>query len=520
MIPLFSVTQIREADRYAIDNLGIPGIVLMENASFSIFNSVIEKYIPDKNYPVGFVCGKGNNGGDGFAVARHFLNVGYRVKVIHLGNEDELAGDAQTNFKILRKLIGNKSGSVLREYKSLNDIRYLKDSSMIFDALLGTGTKGNLRSPYLEIVNELNKINANRIAIDIPTGLDADTGFGETIFKADFTVSLAELKRGLFFGSGAVFSGEIKKGYIGVPQKYFENFNVTDYLIEPEDVLNFLPKKKKDLHKYSAGKVVILAGSGKIPGAAFLTSNAVLKVGAGAAYLCFPKSYGTLAQRKVTEVIVETYEDEKTGIYRKDNLKELKKRFEWTDVLAIGPGMGRDENTISAILETITKFKSKRIILDADAIFALSGGKYKNYDIKNFVLTPHYGEFANLIGINIRDLQQNILEIGKSFSLGKKCYLILKGAPTIIFNPEGEAFINTTGNAGMAKFGTGDVLTGVIAGFMAQSSKIEDSVITGVYLHSLAADLLLKIKTEYGITASAISDNLPNAINFLRSSIV
>lgn len=260
MIPLFSVSQIREADNYAINNLGIPGIVLMENASVSIFSIVKEKYLPDKNYPVGFVCGKGNNGGDGFAVARHFINDGFRVKVVHMGNEDEMTGDALTNFKILSKLIDNKSGSVLRKYKSLNDIRYLKDSSMLFDALLGTGTKGNLRSTYLEIVNELNKINTNRIAIDIPTGLDADTGFGEAIFNADLTVSLAELKRGLFFGNGAVFSGEIRKGYIGVPQKYFENFNVSDYLIEPEDVLNYLPKKEKDLHKYSAGKVVVLAG--------------------------------------------------------------------------------------------------------------------------------------------------------------------------------------------------------------------------------------------------------------------
>ena len=520
MIPLYSVAQIREADNYALNNLGIPGIVLMENASVSIYNIVKEKYGLNKNFPVGFVCGKGNNGGDGFATARHFINNGFRVKVIHMGSEEEMAGDALTNYKIIKNLTDKKSGSVLQKYKSLNDIRKLKDCVFIFDALLGTGTKGGLRTPYFEIVNELNKFNTIGIAIDIPTGLDADTGYGETIFNAGLTVSLAELKRGLFYGNGAVYSGEIKKGYIGIPQKYFENFEIKDYLIEPEDVLNSLPKKRKDLHKYSAGKVVIIAGSGNVPGAAFLSSNAVFKVGAGAAYLCFPKSSRNLAQRKVTEVIVEAYEDNKTGIYRKENMKELNKRFDWADVIAMGPGMGRDENTLSAILETIAKFKGKRIILDADAIFALSSGKYKNYDLKNFILTPHYGEFTNLIGIKNQDLQQNILEIGKSFSIEKKCYLVLKGAPTIIFNPGGEAFINTSGNAGMAKFGTGDVLTGVVAGFAAQSKNIEDAVIDGVYLHSLAADLLLKTKTEYGITASAISDNLPNAINFLRSSIV
>jgi ADP-dependent NAD(P)H-hydrate dehydratase / NAD(P)H-hydrate epimerase len=520
MIPLFSIAQIREADNFAISQLGIPGIVLMENASISIFNIVKERFAPVKELPIGFVCGKGNNGGDGFTVARHFLNEGYKVKLVHIGNEEDLIGDAQSNFQIIKQLADRSTLAAIYKYNSLKDIRSLKDCQIVFDAILGTGSKGNLKSPFLEIVQELNNLKAFRVAIDIPSGLNADTGYAEIVFNADLTISLAELKRGLFFGDGATYSGDIKKGYIGTPGSYFKNLSTSDYLIEPEDAYNCLPKRRKDLHKYSAGKIAILAGTGKVPGAAFLTSNAVFKVGAGAAYLCFPNSSRTLAQRKVTEVIIETYDDKKSGIFSKDNIKELKKRFEWADVLAMGPALGREEVTISGILETIKKFKSKRIILDADAIYALSDGRYKSYDIRNFVLTPHHGEFANLIGISNQDLKQNKLEIGKSFAVEKKCYLVLKGAPTIIFNPGGEALINTTGNAGMAKFGTGDVLTGVIAGFLAQAKNIEGAVVAGVYIHSLAADLLLKEKTEYGITASAISDNLPNSINFLRSSIV
>ncbi|MCX6151697.1 MAG: NAD(P)H-hydrate dehydratase [Ignavibacteriales bacterium] len=520
MIPLFSVSQVKAADSFAINQLGIPSVILMENASTSIFNIVKEKYYPDKFLPIGFVCGKGNNGGDGFAVARHFFNEGYKVKVIYLADENELTGDSLTNFLILKNLITKNSGSTLNKFKSIKQIKTLKDCQFIFDALLGTGSNGKLRFPFLEIINEINKFNSVRIAIDIPTGLEADTGFGEDIINADLTVSLAELKRGLFIGNGATSSGEVKKGYIGIPQTYFDKIKTLDFLIEPEDVVGCLPTKRKDIHKYSAGKVVVLAGSAKVPSAAFLAANAVFKVGSGAAYLCFPLSLRTLAQRKVTEVIVEAYSDARTGIYRKENINELKRRFEWADVIAIGPGMGRDDETITAILETIRKYKSKRIVLDADAIYALSKDKYKNYDLKNFILTPHHGEFSSLVGISNQELQQNILEIGRSFAKEKECYLVLKDAPTIIFNPTGEALINTTGNVGMAKFGTGDVLTGVIAGFLSQSKNIEDAIVAGVYIHSLSADLLLKEKTEFGITATAISENLPTTISFLRRAIV
>ncbi len=518
MIPLFSIQQIKEADSFAINQLRIPSITLMENASRSIFESILEKLQLDKNSLIGFVCGKGNNGGDGFAAARHFVNNGFCVRVIYLGEPGEMTEDARTNFFILQNLLIENRKSSLIGFNSIKEIKSLNKCNLIFDALLGTGTKGNLKSPYSEIVTELNKINAKKIAIDIPTGLDADTGYGDVVFNADYTVSLAELKRGLFVNLGAVHSGEVDKGYIGIPESYFDSLSIKEYLIEPEDVINSLPVKKKNIHKYSAGKVVVLCGSANTPGAAFLAANSVLKAGAGAAYLVFPKSLKTVAQKKVIEVIVETYDDAKQGILRTQNVDEIKKRLEWTDVIAIGSGMGRDSETMDAILQTITKYRNKKIVLDADAIYALGNGNYKNFNLKNFVLTPHYGEFANLIGISTDDLNRNVLEYGKSFAKEKSCFLVLKGAPTIIFNPSGEALINTTGNAGMAKFGTGDVLTGVLAGFLAQTDDIEKAVICGVYLHSLSADLLQKTKSEYGITASMISDNLPNSIQFLRSS--
>ncbi|MGE5411022.1 MAG: NAD(P)H-hydrate dehydratase [Clostridiales bacterium] len=522
MIPLFSVKQIRESDSYAISELGIPGLILMENASVSIFNIVQKTFsLSASDSSIGFVCGKGNNGGDGFAVARHFVNNGFRVVVISLSEETELQGDALLNFQILKSLLDKVEGSVLIEYRAKEDIELLEECQIIFDAMLGTGAKGKLKQPYLSIVQQLNLLNARRIAIDIPTGLDADSGSGgEVIFNADLTVTLAELKRGLFISKGASFCGNVQKGYIGLPGSYFDDLEIDDYIIEPEDAFLGIPYKAADIYKYSAGKVLVVAGSASFPGAPVMTSTSVLKSGAGACFLCYPSSAKMLVQPKLNEVIIEPYSDDGNGFLRAENIDELKKKFDWMDLLAIGPGLGRDSKTMQAVIEIIKCNSGKKIVIDADAIFALGDGKYKELDLSNSVITPHHAEFANLLGIKLSELQRDILSYGKSFAQMTGAFLVLKGAPSVIFNPSGEAFINSTGNPGMAKFGTGDVLTGIIAGLLAQSDEIEDTLITAVYLHSLSADLLLKDKTEFGIMATDIANNLPEAIKFLRKSCV
>lgn len=521
MIPLFSVSQVRDADEYAINQLQIPGLLLMENASLSIYSIIKEQYPSlNKSSLIGIVCGRGNNGGDGFALARHFINTGYRVGVIYLSGAEDLKGDALTNFEILSSLVHYSETSFLRQYKSVRDLKRIENSQLIIDALLGTGASGSLKSPYAEIVKELNKYNTLRVALDIPTGLDADKGWGDNPFQADLTVTLAELKKGLFVNKGSVVSGEIRKGYIGLSPEYFDNFQVDTYVIEPEDAFFNLPQKAKDLYKYSAGKVLVIAGSRNLPGASFMTASSVLHSGAGASILCFPESAEGVIQSKLDEVIVLPYKDDGKGIFRKKNIEELKKRFEWMDVLAIGPGLGRDEETIEAVLEAIRINKNKKMVIDADALFALGEGKYKNLDLSNCVLTPHQAEFANLLGIKLSELQEDVLSYGRKFAEETGALLVLKGAPTVIFNAEGEALVNSTGNPGMAKFGTGDVLTGIIAGFIAQADGTEGAVISAVYLHSLSADLLLKNKTEYGIMATDIINNLPEAIKFIRKSSV
>lgn len=519
MIPLYSTDHVRKADHYAVEKLNIPSIALMENASRSIFQIVLEKFPElNRNHLIGILCGSGNNGGDGFALARHLINNGFNVKVLVISKATNFSKDAKINFIILKELIRRTTGSSIVQYRSKRDLTKFRDCYIIFDALLGTGSKGELREPLRSIVSSVNDFDSYRIAIDVPTGLDLDSSSGDPIFNADLTITLAELKSGLFYGKGYVYSGEIEKGYIGIGDEYFSKLNVENYLIEPEDAFIGLPVKKLDVHKYSSGKVLTIAGSGSLPGAAFYTANSVINSGSGASILAFPKSIKLLAQSKLKSSVVAAYEDDSSEIFREQNIQELKDRLDWADCIAIGPGLGRDAKTVKALHVLLKKYSSKRIVIDADAIFALSNNEYKKFKLNYKVLTPHHGEFAQLLGIEIAELQNDILGYGKKFVKETGAYLALKGSPTMIFSPSGEALINTTGNPGMATFGSGDILTGIIASFISQNKIIEEAVVSAVYVHSLTADLLLQEVSEIGINADLIMNNIPHTIKFLEDS--
>ncbi|MGB5892861.1 MAG: NAD(P)H-hydrate dehydratase [Ignavibacteriaceae bacterium] len=517
MIPLFSTKQIRRFDVYAINKLGLPGIMLMENASREIFERIISSFVFNS---IGFVCGKGNNGGDGFAAARHFVNAGYKVKVFYLGNQNEMTPDCRMNFSILKKMEKSHSNLSIAKYKSVKTLSSLKNYELICDALLGSGAKGKLREPFLSIVHSLNRMQKFKVAIDIPTGLDVDKGYGEDIFHSDLTITLGGFKKGLFFSDGYSHSGDIEKGRIGVSDNYLESITTKDYLIEPEDALIGLPKKAKSIHKYSAGKVLNICGSESFPGAAALTSKAALKIGAGASILAFPKSIRNFIQKKMSEVVVHTYEDDNKGFLSEKNVDALLQKIKWADVVTIGPGISRSKQTQNAVIKLLKERNFKNVIIDADAVFALNKNRFKDINLKNSVLTPHLGEFADLLGLSVSVIKQDVLKYGRNFTNKTGVYLVLKGAPTIIFTPNGDALINSSGNPSLAKFGTGDVLTGTIAGLLSQYDEIEKAVVSAVYIHGLAADLLVASKTEYSLMAGELLNYLPNTIKFIRNSLV
>ena len=518
MIPLYKTSQIRNLDSFAIKKLQVPGIVLMENAAIGIYNSIIERV--DYIISVGVVCGKGNNGGDGYAVARHFSNAGYKVRVLTIGSEKEMSEDCKINFHILKNLANQRKDLSIKFYKTSKDINWLEDCDIIIDAILGSGFIGELKEPYLSIVKSLNKMSAYKCAVDVPTGLNADCGFGTELFNSDLTVTLGEFKRGLFIGKGYEFGGEVVLKEIGIGTDYFDSIYTDTYLIEPEDAFSGLPVRKKGSNKYSAGKVLSIAGSYKYPGAAVLTSQSSLLAGAGASILAIPESANKLIHKKLLEVVVESYGDKNTKYFKNEALKSLEKKISWADVIAIGPGLDREEETVESVKEFLLGQKFNFAVIDADALFALGENFLKKVNLKNCILTPHLGEFSKMIGVETDTIKINILNLGKEFASKHKCILVLKGAPTIIFNANGEAFINSVGNSGMAKFGSGDVLTGIITGLLSQNKEPEAATISGVYLHSLSADLLLSAKPISNYVASDIMNNYPNAVKFLEDSIV
>jgi len=537
MKSLFSVRQSRELDDFAVSKLNYPSLLLMENASSSIF-SLILKHNPDlvPQDKVGIICGKGNNGGDGFALARHFAAKGVNVSVLHLYDENELTPDASVNFSVLKAInskfkIRTSDGLLtVKKYASLKDLNILRDSRIIVDAILGTGTVGPLTEPLKSIVEKLNSFSGFKVAADVPTGLNADTGYGETIFNADLTVSLGSLKRGLFIGKGYENCGLIEQGYIGVDDEWLES-EFSDFLIEKFDFSYSMPVKKKSVNKYSAGKVLTIGGSGQYTGAGEMTAFTALRVGAGASVLAVPASVKNNFLR-YPELVLEPYPDNDFPFLSPDAVLDLKKRIQWADIIAVGPGLGREDETVEAVVYLLNHYPGKNFIIDADALFAISKAGVKKVNLRNSVLTPHLGEFELLSGIPVSELEKDLLKSGREFAQKTGSSLVLKSAKTIHFTPDGEAFINLAGNPGLAKFGSGDVLTGVIAGMSAQmknpkleirspdgidSRDLSLAILGAVYLHSYTGDLLMKKFTEFGYTATDLMNHLPKAIKKLKS---
>lgn len=511
--------QSRELDNFAVSKLNYPSILLMENAALNLMSLILRSVEGlTRRDKIGIVCGKGNNGGDGFALARQMVSRGMNVCILHLYDEKEFTPDAAVNFSILKSL--NSKLLTLKKFTSIKDLAVLRDSRVIVDAILGTGTIGPLAEPLKSIVEKLNTYPAFKVAADVPTGLNADTGYGETIFKADLTVSMGSLKRGLFIGKGYEFCGNVEYASIGVDPDWMET-DTDDFIIEREDFIDSMPVKKKTINKYTAGKVLTIGGSGKYFGAGELTAFSALRVGAGASVLAVPESIRNNFLR-YPELVIEPYPDNDFPYLSADAVVALRKRIQWADIIAVGPGLGREEETIEAVIYLINQHPGKSFVIDADALFAISKAGFQKVNLRNSVLTPHLGEFELLSGIPLSELQKDLLKYGRDFAVKTESTLILKSAKTIHFSPYGEGFINLAGNPGLAKFGSGDVLTGVIAGLGAQTrNPVLDnrdlflSILSAVYLHSFAADCLMKKYTEFGYTATDLINYLPKGIKKL-----
>ena len=506
---VLNAAEMVQIDRTTIDNIQIPGVVLMENAGCGVVEEIerLLGNVIDKQVVI--FCGKGNNGGDGYVIARHLYNRGAKVAVFLAGEKDKTKGDAFINLRILEKM-----GIEIGEIASLEQIPSFPQLDLIVDALLGTGVTGPVVGFLGELIDFMNRLNAPIISVDLPSGMETDTGavHGACV-KAEMTVTMAHLKTGLLFSPARDLAGQIVIVDISVPPEVSQQLHDHRFLLEPEDIRSRLPIRKLDAHKTSCGKVVVFAGSVGMTGAATLTAISSLQIGAGLTKLGIPASLNPILEQKLTEVmtvpLAETNQ-QSISLKAKEQISEL---LNWADVLAVGPGLSTHPDTVEFVKWLLSSI-NKPMVLDADGLNALSNSPelIKNYPA-DLIITPHPGELARLINRAISDIQQDRLNIIRKFAKEWGKVIVLKGGPTVIAAPNGDLFINSTGNPGLATGGSGDVLTGMIAGLLAQKLSALDAALVGVYLHGLAGDLAAEDLSEMGMIAGDICDYLPAAIN-------
>lgn len=513
MRTVVTAEEMRWCDEIAIRSYGIPGLLLMENAGRGVADIIKRSYGPLQGKRILVFCGKGNNGGDGFVVARLLQNEGAKIEVVLLVSPRQLSGDSKTNYSILKK-IAAKSRSVFSIHRFTPGLLQRKSRpDIIIDGIFGTGFTGVPKKQFANVIDWINKQDAPIISIDIPSGVNGSTGEVKgTAVKATTTVTMGALKTGLLCYRGREHSGEIRVVDIGIPSRVFHHSKLKTRLIESSDVYHHLPKRSLLAHKYSVGKVFILAGAKNYTGAAVLTAKSCLRAGAGAVFLGVPDEVYQIITKKLTEPVVIPFPSTADGTFSESGKSEILSRMNWADVTIIGPGLSQNPETAQLVLSLLEQ-ENKNVLLDADALNILStkGPALLKKWKTQFILTPHSGELSRLSRKPTDELEMDRVESSKEFARKSGSVTVLKGAPTVTAHPSGEVMINSSGNPGMATVGSGDVLAGVIASLWAQGMKNFEAAYSGVYLHGLAGDLAKAQFGEKGLVAHDLIDYLPSA---------
>jgi NAD(P)H-hydrate epimerase len=504
-IPLLHAKQMQELDRATIEDIGIPGPVLMEIAGRACAE-VVEDLLPThRAAKVAVLCGKGNNGGDGFVAARHLHNSGARVDVFLFAQPEKLSKDAELNMNILKKL--DKDIRVVPDQDALNRID-LEYYDVVLDALLGTGLESNVRGLLAAVVDKINTSEIPVVAVDIPTGLSADTGMplGQAVI-ANHTVTFAFPKPGHVVYPGASLSGDLTVVDIGIPPQLAPQGPESSWLFVEEDAAVFLGRRADASHKGDFGHLLVVAGSPDKPGAAGLCCQAAIRSGAGLVSLA--------ASKKVVRRIVSG-PVEYMG-HQIEDYKDLKKAAQDKQALAIGPGIGTDKDAAELVQKAVAELEIPMVI-DADGLNNLVGklDLIKNSPAER-VLTPHPGEMARLLGITSAEVQADRLNMARNLATDLGCVVVLKGAGTIVADSRGTLFVMPCGNPGMASGGTGDVLTGMIGALLAQGFDGLEAANIGAYVHGCAGDLAMEVKGQRAMVASDLISFLPSVFHRFES---
>jgi len=513
---ILTVAEMREVDRLSTKRFRVPSLMLMENAGKSVAEFIQAQFPDFKQRRIIVLCGKGNNGGDGFVAARYLRKLGASVSVYLVGRARDVKADAAVNLKRWKR-----TGRVVVEVSSPKPAPFLFQSGdIIVDALLGTGVRGPLEGQLAAVVRAVGERapGCAVLAVDIPSGLDADTGEASgPVIVADHTVTFTAPKPGLVLRAGPKHTGDLVVRQIGSPETLIEETGKGNLRwSEPDEFRKFAVPRQPSGHKGDYGHALVVAGSVGKTGAAVLAGSAALRAGAGLVTVATPEPVLGVVAAHTPEIMTEPLAATVTGTVSERSLEGnlFGKILEGKRALAIGPGLSMHAETQAFVRSIIGDRKTVPIILDADGLnaFAGRGGELRNPK-GLLAVTPHPGEMARLLGCSVPDVQARRIEIAREAAANWNACVVLKGHETVIAAPDGCAWVNSTGNPGMGTGGTGDVLTGILAGLTAQYGVDgwPETLAFGVYLHGLAGDIAYRETGRAPLMASDLISCLPRA---------
>lgn len=478
--------QMREADAYTINQIGLPSMVLMERAALQVVEHLERRNLTK----VLVVCGSGNNGGDGYAVARLLHLKGHDVEIFFAGNEESRSEE-------------NRRQKDIAEYYKIPIVEQLVDKnySVIVDAIFGTGLKREISGAYYDVISSLNAMSGLKVAIDIPSGIHDTTGKVMGIaFKADITVAIAFTKLGLVLYPGCEYAGDILDSDIGITEDALPKEEIMAYRYTPNDLNEKFPKRKPNSHKGSYGRVLLIAGSKGMAGAALLCAKAVYEVGAGLVQIYTSEDNRVILQESLPEAIISTYNE-----YDEKQLQQL---LSWADVVGIGCGLGKSSTSVQIVKQTMENAECPCVV-DADALNIISEHMaWLNNSKHETILTPHMKEMSRLLNCSVNELAEDRVSILTEFVSNYPVTCVLKDARTLVATQGKHLYVNMSGNAAMAKAGAGDVLTGIITGVVAQKAECHEAASLGAYLHGIAGLVARDKKGKYSVLASDIIDGI------------
>ena len=508
---ILNAAQMREADRRTIEDIGIPSLVLMENAGRQVVAAIEAVHSDLVERKVAVLCGRGNNGGDGFVVARTLMQRGIDVSVFVIGRVGEVRGDARINLEILGRL-GVTVVEIADSQAWELHFSEISDCTLIVDAIFGTGLNAPLTGLMETVVADVNGAAIPVVAIDLPSGLSADTHepIGDSI-EAGMTVTLVAPKLSLVLPPAETRAGDIVIADIGIPSDLIASLDGPQvHLMTRGAMRELIGPRMPDSHKGDYGRVLLVAGSRGKTGAAHLSALGALRSGAGLVTVATPACCLPIVAAMAPEYMTEPIDERADGLdpASVDRVLDLAR-----DVLAVGPGLGQAAGT-REFIRTLVDRATMPLVVDADGLnaFVDDPDRLSGREGRDVIITPHPGEMARLVGMSTDEVQASRLEIARNFAVAHHVYVVLKGHRTLIATPEAKVFINPTGNAGMATGGTGDVLTGMIAAWLAQLLDAEAACQLAVYLHGMAGDLAEADEGEVAMTAGDLAGHLGDAV--------